>query len=206
MPRITVARSLHDLGLGAWFGGALMGAVGLNGAAAAAADKNDRARLASVGWAKWAPVNAAAIATHLAGGALIIQSNKGRVASQKGVAGWTIAKLGLTGAAAATTAVSGFYGAKAAKAGPVPAEGATEPGAQTPAEAADALKRLKLLQWAIPALTGAIVVANVVMGEQQRPAEVAKGTGKRLVQAAAAAATKPGLAVDAVGKAVSSVL
>jgi hypothetical protein len=206
MARITVARSLHDLGLGAWFGGALMGAVGLNGAAAAAADKNDRARLASVGWAKWAPVNAAAIAAHLAGGALIVQSNKGRIAGQKGVAGWTIAKLGLTGAAAAVTAVSGFNGAKAAKAGPVPAEGATEPGDQTPAEAADALKRLKLLQWAIPALTGAIVVVNVIMGEQQRPAEVAKGTGKRLVQAAAAAATKPGLAVDAVGKAVSSVL
>jgi hypothetical protein len=29
----TVARSLHDLGLAAWFGGSLMGAVGLNGAA-----------------------------------------------------------------------------------------------------------------------------------------------------------------------------
>ncbi len=30
----TVSRSLHDLGLAAWFGGSLMGAVGLNGAAA----------------------------------------------------------------------------------------------------------------------------------------------------------------------------
>ena len=30
----TLARSLHDLGLAAWFGGSLMGAVGLNGAAA----------------------------------------------------------------------------------------------------------------------------------------------------------------------------
>jgi len=30
----TVARTLHDLGLAAWFGGSLMGAVGLNGAAA----------------------------------------------------------------------------------------------------------------------------------------------------------------------------
>ncbi|MFF2206234.1 hypothetical protein [Streptomyces sp. NPDC058145] len=31
--RNTVIRSLHDLGLAAWFGGSLMGAVGLNGAA-----------------------------------------------------------------------------------------------------------------------------------------------------------------------------
>src|SRR4051812_21266058 len=31
--RNTLVRSLHDLGLAAWFGGSLMGAVGLNGAA-----------------------------------------------------------------------------------------------------------------------------------------------------------------------------
>jgi hypothetical protein len=31
----TLARSLHDVGLAAWFGGSRMGAVGLNGAAAA---------------------------------------------------------------------------------------------------------------------------------------------------------------------------
>ncbi|MDT5205049.1 MAG: hypothetical protein QOD34_1685, partial [Mycobacterium sp.] len=31
--RNTVIRSLHDLGAAAWFGGSLMGAVGLNGAA-----------------------------------------------------------------------------------------------------------------------------------------------------------------------------
>jgi hypothetical protein len=31
--RNTAVRSLHDLGLAAWFGGSLMGAVGLNGAA-----------------------------------------------------------------------------------------------------------------------------------------------------------------------------
>ena len=27
----TLARSIHDLGLATWFGGSLMGAVGLNG-------------------------------------------------------------------------------------------------------------------------------------------------------------------------------
>jgi hypothetical protein len=206
MARISVARSLHDLGLGAWFGGALMGAVGLNGAAAAVVDSEDRARVAAVGWAKWAPVNAAAIAAHLAGGALIVQSNRGRIAAQKGVTAWTVAKLGLTGVAAATTAASGFYGAQVAKAGPVPAEGATEPDAQTPAEAAEAMKRLRMLQWAIPVLTGAVVIANVVMGEQQRASEVAKGTAKRLVQAASAVAAKPALAAGAVGKAVSAAL
>jgi hypothetical protein len=200
MARIPVARALHDLGLGAWFGGSLMGAVGLNGAAAAAADAADRPRLASVGWAKWAPVNAAAIGAHVIGGALIIKSNSGRIAGQKGVTGWTTAKLALTGAAVGTTAASGYYGAQLAKAGPVAAQGATEPFASTPPEVASAQKRLRLLQWALPVLTGAVVIANVVMGEQQRPAEVVKGAGKRLAQAA----THPAIAASAISKAVSS--
>ncbi len=34
----TVARTLHDLGLAAWFGGSLMGAAGVNGAAAVVED------------------------------------------------------------------------------------------------------------------------------------------------------------------------
>jgi len=36
--RNTVVRSLHDLGLAAWFGGSLAGAVGINGAAADVTD------------------------------------------------------------------------------------------------------------------------------------------------------------------------
>lgn len=36
--RSTVIRSMHDLGAAAWFGGALMGAVALNGATGDIAD------------------------------------------------------------------------------------------------------------------------------------------------------------------------
>ena len=38
----TVARTLHDLGLATWFGGSLMGATGLNGAAAAVEEPTQR--------------------------------------------------------------------------------------------------------------------------------------------------------------------
>lgn len=48
----TVAGSMIDLGLAAWFGGALMGAVGLTGAANHVRDPYDRARTASAGWAR----------------------------------------------------------------------------------------------------------------------------------------------------------
>ena len=83
--RNTLVRSLHDIGLAAWFGGSLMGAVGLNGAAAAAKDTTERSDLASVGWAKWTPWNAAAIGAHLAGAYGLLQANNERVASQRGV-------------------------------------------------------------------------------------------------------------------------
>jgi hypothetical protein len=65
----TVVRSLHDLGLAAWFGGTLAGAVAINGAAADVPDREQRLRVANAGWARWTPVNPAAIAAHLVGGA-----------------------------------------------------------------------------------------------------------------------------------------
>ena len=46
----TISRSLHDVGLAAWFGGSLMGAVGLNGAAAQVQEPKQRLRVASSGW------------------------------------------------------------------------------------------------------------------------------------------------------------
>ena len=60
--RNTLVRSMHDLGLAAWFGGGLMGVVGLNGGTAKAKEPSERLRLASIGWARWAPRSAGAVA------------------------------------------------------------------------------------------------------------------------------------------------
>ncbi|HVL27167.1 MAG TPA: hypothetical protein VM390_03395, partial [Acidimicrobiales bacterium] len=65
--RHTLARSLHELGLAAWFGGSLMGTIGVNGAAAEVDSPRQRARVANAGWDRWSPVNLAAIGAHLAG-------------------------------------------------------------------------------------------------------------------------------------------
>src|SRR6185369_4956323 len=97
--RNTVVRSLHDLGAAAWFGGSLMGAVGVNGAAGAVRDPQDRARVASVGWAKWAPVNAAAIGAHLFGGCLLLYANPARASYPSGVTANTGSTRLPTGAA-----------------------------------------------------------------------------------------------------------
>ena len=173
--RNTVVRSLHDLGLAAWFGGSLAGAVGINGAAADVPDEKLRLVVANAGWDRWTPVNLAAIAAHLVGGAGVLFANKGRVASQRGVGASTVTKLVLTGAALAVTAYSRVQSKKLKDAGMVPVTGATEPSTATPDDVANAQRQLKVCQWAIPALTSGLVVLNALEGEQQRPSQVASG-------------------------------
>ncbi|MDT5085408.1 MAG: hypothetical protein QOJ61_2451 [Mycobacterium sp.] len=180
--RNTVTRSLHDLGAAAWFGGALMGAVGVNGAAAAVREPRDRARVASVGWAKWSPVNAAAIAAHLIGGASILFANRRRAKHQSGVTANTVAKIIATGAALGATAYSGALGAKTAQADGRAVQGATEPSSETPPEVASAQRQLRYLQWALPVLTGTVVILGAQQGEQQRPREILAGFGNTLAR------------------------
>ena len=165
----TLARTLHDLGLAAWFGGSLMGATGVNGAAAAVQDPTQRLRVANTGWARWTPLNLAGIAAHLAGGAVLTGANKGRLAGQQGVAGASRVKTALTVAALGTTAYARVLGKKLERAGDVPVEGGTTPNPATPDEVTRAQRQLTALQWVIPALTGAVLVVNARMGEQQRP-------------------------------------
>ncbi|MDX6284720.1 MAG: hypothetical protein QOG53_205 [Frankiales bacterium] len=178
--RNSLAHFMHDVGLAAWFGGSLMGAVGLNGATADLDDPRQRARAANAGWNRWTPFNAAAIGMHLIGGAQLLRANKGRVAAQRGVLGTTGLKLALTGGAMAATAYSRYLGRKINAAGDVPIADATDPLAATPPEVANAQKQLKALQWAIPGLTGAVLASSTVHEEQQRPLQVAKGTLAKL--------------------------
>jgi len=173
--RNTLAHFLHDAGLAAWFGGSLMGAIGVNGAAADVDDPRQRARVANAGWGRWTPFNLVAIGAHLVGGAQLMRANKGRVATQKGVLANTNVKLALTGGALAATAYSRLLGQKVMNAGDVPVAGGTEPLPSTPPEVAKAQKQLKALQWAIPGLTGAVLASSSLHEEQQRPSEVLKG-------------------------------
>ena len=173
--RNTLVRSLHDVGLAAWFGGTLAGAVAINGAAADLPDRRQRLRVANSGWARWTPVNFAAIAAHLVGGAGLLLANRRRVTGQRGVGASTVAKLALTGAALGATAYSGALGRKLQEADGVPVEGGTDPAPDTPTDVADTQRQLKVTQWVIPALTGGLAVLTAVHGEQQRPDQQVAG-------------------------------
>ncbi len=178
--RDTTIRSMHDIGAAIWLGGSLMGAVGLNGASSDIENKAERAKIAADGWARWAPVNAAAIGAHLIGGLGLVLANRDRVRLQSGVTANTVVKTTLTAAALVTTAYSGILGAKIGKAGDAYTEGVTEPSAMTPDDVAAAQKQLRLLQWATPVLTAAIVALGAQQGEQQRPASILSGIGKKI--------------------------
>jgi hypothetical protein len=173
--RNTLVRSLNDLGLAAWFGGTLAGAVGINGAAADVEDRTQRLHVANSGWARWAPVNLAAIGAYVVGGTGLLLANKGRTATQKGVGAASVAKTALTGVALAATAYSGALGRKLAAAEPAPVEGGTSPASDSPQEVATAQRQLAVVQWVIPALTAALIVVNAVHGELQRPSQVLPG-------------------------------
>jgi hypothetical protein len=173
--RITVARAMHDVGLAAWFGGSLMGAIGVNGAAADVDDPRQRARVANAGWARWTPYNLAAIGVHLVGAVQVARRDKNRVAGQSGVLANTLTKTALTGAALAATAYARVLGQKVMSAGDVPVAGGTDPLPQTPPDVAKAQKQLKALQWAIPALTGGALVSTSLAGELERPEQTVKG-------------------------------
>ncbi|MEU4567497.1 hypothetical protein [Micromonospora sp. NPDC023956] len=173
--RHTVLRSMHDLGLAAWFGGSLMGATGVNGAAAKINDRTQRLPMASAGWARWTPVNAAAIGAHLAGAVGELVTESPRVLTQSGVGRMSAVKTALTVAALAVTGYSRMLGMRLEKSGQPPVAGVTEPQPDTPRAVATSQRQMKVLQWAVPAITGALIVVTSYAGEQQKPGQVLRG-------------------------------
>ena len=184
-----LARSMHDTGLAAWFGGSLFGVLGLNGATQELREPRERTRIANAAWGRWTPYNLAAIAVHLLGGAQVVRGNTSRIVAQKGVAGATSLKLSLTVAALGATAYARKLGqdlmdaeaaANTEPGGQLSSESATEPADTAPPEAQSAQRQLRYAQWSIPALTGGLIILQAIQGEQQRPSQVARGLLARL--------------------------
>lgn len=189
MARNTVIRSMHDIGIAAWFGGTLANAVALNAAASKAHSDKAAAQVTNAGWDRWTPVNAAAIGAHIVGATGLLLNNRDRVATQKGVGTMSVAKTALTGAALGLTGYSRILGRKISAREDVPVTSGTEPTIGTPPEVADAQRKLHLLQWVVPAVTGSLVIISSLAGEQQKPSEVKKGIRGRL--SSNGAQTKP---------------
>lgn len=174
------ARSLQELGLAAWFGGSLMTAVGANPASAHIKRENEQAPMAGAAWSRWTPVNLAAIGAYLAGSLLVMLGNKGRLVGQQRVATISAVKTALIVAALAATASTRIVGQKVVASDDAPQVPGAEPADGDRPQVTDAGRTLKTLRWTIPAFTGVLIVFNAVMGEMQRPSQVASGVKRRL--------------------------
>ena len=181
MSRNTLSRSLHDLGLAGWFGGTLATAVALTPAAAEAGNEPAVGRVANTGWDNWTPVGAAAIGAHLVGSIGQLAGNRDRLTAQQGVLPMAVVKTALTAAALGATAYSRMLGRTVSEHHDVPTQSGTQPSVQTPQRVAKAQQQLSVLQWVIPALTGALVVVSAFAGEQQRASEAHRGVADRLL-------------------------
>lgn len=177
--RNTIVRSMHDLGMAAWFGGGLMGLVGLNGGAAKAKDPTERLRLSSIGWARWAPVQLAAIAAHGIGGIGLMVGNKERLAVQSEGRANTAVHVVLLAAAGASSLTAAIAGSQILKHSQEGAEGVTEPGASSSKELATAQRVEKVTQYLIPVFTGLLIILGAQQGELERPAGAAQSLRDR---------------------------
>lgn len=178
----TAARTIHDLGLSAWFGGSLMGAVGLNAAARQASQPTERTAIANAGWARWTPINALGIGAYLAGGMILMKGNKSRLKTQAGVGNATLAKNALTLVTLGATAYARVLGQRLMDEENAATQDGTTPSSETPVHVARAQRQLKLLQYAIPVHVGGLIAITALMGEQQRPTAVTKGIARRLAR------------------------
>ncbi len=174
-----VLRTMHDVGLAGWFGGALAGAVGINGAANDVSDPTERLKVASAGWARWAPVSAVAIGAHLIGAVGLVATNRDRIKNQDGVAAASAGKTLVTVLALAATAASGYLGQQKGNYDPVPTEGGVKPAETTPPDVASRQQQLRALQWTIPSLTGVLVALTAQQGELQKPGNIVLGAARK---------------------------
>ncbi|WP_370892319.1 hypothetical protein [Janibacter sp. GXQ6167] len=160
----TAIRATHLVTNAAWFGGSLMGAVGLNTAARQADSERKQAEISGAGWETWGPVQGGAIALHLLSGLGIVIDNRRRTVSHAPTTTAVVLKTALTGAALAATAAAYINGQKL---GDV-RTGSNDAGQPVQESARELEGRMRWLQWAVPATTGALLVSDAYLGEQQR--------------------------------------
>ena len=178
--RNTVIRSVNSLSLATWFGGSLMGLIALP-RAAATASHGEGTHAEGSAWAAWQPVQTAAIAAQLGSGLALTVANRKRLVGQRGVARVSFIRTVMTLLAIGATVMAARTGKQLDRALRTES-GAGEGGDRSSSgTVADLERRTRMLQTAVPLLTGAVIVLDSLQGEQQRPVSVLRGTAQRLV-------------------------
>ncbi|CAN5902462.1 hypothetical protein BH23ACT10_BH23ACT10_11850 [soil metagenome] len=141
-----------------------MGAIGLNAATREVEEPTQRLRVSNAGWFRWAPMTGMAIVAHLAG--VYGRARWGPATTLVGRGGpLSIARTTLTGLAVGATLESGRSGRQVVSQGDVPAATAVVPISDTPDDVADAMRRLRLVQWIIPLATAGVLAINALQDD-----------------------------------------
>lgn len=164
--RTTLLAVLHDVGLAAWFGGAWMGAVGLNGATVEVDDHTQRTRVANAGWFRWAPIAGAALVAHVSSAYALGRLAPAPAGRSRGAAGIRALRTVVTLAAMVSTAETGVSGRRVVLGGDVPVATAVTPIAATPPAVAAAQRRLAVAQWLVPGFSGMIFVLEAIQRDR----------------------------------------
>ncbi|MEX2550035.1 MAG: hypothetical protein WD638_07400 [Nitriliruptoraceae bacterium] len=164
--RTTALAMVHDVGLAAWFGGAWMGAIGLNGATIEVDDHTQRTRVANAGWFRWAPIAGAALLAHVSSAYALGRLRPTPQGREPGSVGVRRVRTAVTLLAMIATAETGISGQRVVRGGDVPVATATIPIRATPPEVAAAQRRLRVAQWLVPTFTGAIFVLEAIQRQQ----------------------------------------
>lgn len=159
----TAVRATHLVTNAAWFGGSLMGAVGLNPAAREGDDDKERAQISDRGWTAWGPVQGAAIGLHLLSGLAIVADNRRRTLAHPPTTAAVVLKTALTGAALAASGAAYLNGARLGE-----AQEKADHDAGAKRRSDELVTRMRWLQWATPATTAGLLVLDAYLGEQQR--------------------------------------
>lgn len=186
----TLPRVRHDFGLSAWLGCTLANALALNSAAGKATDAPSTGAVAHVGWdlldtCRRGGYRRPARRQHRPTQWELQTGPRAAVRRLHGGA-----KTAATAAALGVAAYSRVLGERVSRDRNVPAKSGTNPDAATPPTVMSAQRRLSMLQGAVPALTGAVIVISSFVGEQQRAAE---STGACSVAFAGSTLDSPGL-------------
>jgi hypothetical protein len=184
----AVAQAVHDLGSALWFGGATMGAVGVNRSGKDLSQDIDRIRVAKVGWKRFSPLQWAGIAATTLAGLQLTRSSAGRLAMQRRFGSVGTMKAGVTALGALATVYASYCGKKISSI----AEQAHERGEQL--EVTDAItptprtagklaawqRQQQVVQYVVPVLAGANIALGSYLVGSYRPGPTARGVLRRL--------------------------
>lgn len=177
----TIVRTLHNLGLAAWFGGTLFGQVALNPTVSRISDKSERGRVLNESWARYNAVNALAMISAV--GAWKLGGLEEDAKLVPGSGGLVGSKNVLLGGALVNAVASAMLGARIAgqsSRGDTPVESGTEPAPETPEKAARSQRLIGFFGSGSLALLAATIAVSAAIEARAAAGATRRGILSRL--------------------------